>query len=341
MARVPDLIPYCERHGLKMITVADLVEHRRRTEKLVHRGAVGAPADGVRRVPGDRLRREAHRQGARRARPRRRRRRRERARARALRVPHRRRLPLAALRLRRAARAGARADRARGSRRAASTWRRRGAASACSTSSRPTRCRRRGSTRSRPTSQLGFPADARDYGIGNQILADLGLSTIRILTNNPKKLTGIDGFGLTVVEQVPIEVAPNEENRRYLAAKRDKLGHRLHHQDLRINPEWDETTEKDDERTRRRGRAARPGGRRRRGSGESHPSSTTSRPTRSPRGRRPTARDFVEDPLPTGRRVQHAGGRDRRPRRLHGARGHARAATAARSPSSSRASTAS
>ena len=64
--------------------------------------------------------------------------------------------------------------------------------------------------------ELGFPADARDYGIGNQILADLGLTTIRILTNNPKKLTGIDGFGLTVVEQVPIEVAPNSENERYL-----------------------------------------------------------------------------------------------------------------------------
>jgi 3,4-dihydroxy 2-butanone 4-phosphate synthase/GTP cyclohydrolase II len=88
--------------------------------------------------------------------------------------------------------------------------------------------------------ELGFPADARDYGIGNQILADLGLTTIRILTNNPKKLVGIDGFGLTVTEQVPIEVTPNSENRRYLAAKRDKLGHRLHHQDLKdmkIEPE--------------------------------------------------------------------------------------------------------
>jgi 3,4-dihydroxy 2-butanone 4-phosphate synthase / GTP cyclohydrolase II len=84
---------------------------------------------------------------------------------------------------------------------------------------------------------LGFPADARDYGIGNQILADLGLTTLRILTNNPKKLTGIDGFGLTVVEQVPIEVAPNDENRRYLAVKRDKLGHRLHHQDIKT-PDW-------------------------------------------------------------------------------------------------------
>jgi len=90
--------------------------------------------------------------------------------------------------------------------------------------------------------ELGFPADAREYGIGNQILADLGLTTIRILTNNPKKLTGIDGFGLTVVEQVAIEVAPNAENRRYLAAKRDKLGHVLHHQDLRTPDEESPTT---------------------------------------------------------------------------------------------------
>src|SRR4029077_14288434 len=82
--------------------------------------------------------------------------------------------------------------------------------------------------------ELGFPADARDYGIGNQILSDLGLTTLRILTNNPRKLTGIEGFGLTVVEQVAIEVPPNAENRDYLAAKRDKLGHRLHHQDLKF-----------------------------------------------------------------------------------------------------------
>ncbi|MGI8421613.1 MAG: bifunctional 3,4-dihydroxy-2-butanone-4-phosphate synthase/GTP cyclohydrolase II [Gaiellaceae bacterium] len=86
--------------------------------------------------------------------------------------------------------------------------------------------------------ELGFPADARDYGIGNQILADLGLTTLRILTNNPKKIAGIEGFGLRVVEQVPIEVAANGENRAYLETKRDKLGHslRLHHQDLRFEP---------------------------------------------------------------------------------------------------------
>jgi 3,4-dihydroxy 2-butanone 4-phosphate synthase/GTP cyclohydrolase II len=85
--------------------------------------------------------------------------------------------------------------------------------------------------------RLGFAADVREYGIGSQILADLGLSTIRVLTNNPKKISGISGFGLEVVEQVPIETVPNAENRRYLDAKRDKLGHSLHHQDLRFDPE--------------------------------------------------------------------------------------------------------
>ena len=85
---------------------------------------------------------------------------------------------------------------------------------------------------------LGFPPDAREWGIGNQILADLGLTTIRILTNNPRKLTGLDGYGLTVVEQVPLEVEPTAENARYLAAKREKLGHtitKLHHQGARLD----------------------------------------------------------------------------------------------------------
>jgi 3,4-dihydroxy 2-butanone 4-phosphate synthase/GTP cyclohydrolase II len=85
--------------------------------------------------------------------------------------------------------------------------------------------------------ELGFPPDAREWGIGNQILADLGLSTIRILTNNPKKISGLEGYGLTVTEQVPIELPPNPENRRYLAAKRERLGHRLHHQDLKFDSE--------------------------------------------------------------------------------------------------------
>jgi 3,4-dihydroxy 2-butanone 4-phosphate synthase/GTP cyclohydrolase II len=82
--------------------------------------------------------------------------------------------------------------------------------------------------------ELGFPEDAREWGIGYQVLADLGLTTIRILTNNPKKIAGLEGYGLEVVEQVPIEVPPNAWNRGYLMTKRDKLGHKLHHQDLRL-----------------------------------------------------------------------------------------------------------
>ena len=82
--------------------------------------------------------------------------------------------------------------------------------------------------------ELGFPADLRDYGVGAQILTDLGLSSIRLLTNNPRKIVGLEGHGLTVTATVPIEVPPQEHNLRYLRVKRDKLGHVLHHQDLRI-----------------------------------------------------------------------------------------------------------
>jgi 3,4-dihydroxy 2-butanone 4-phosphate synthase/GTP cyclohydrolase II len=84
---------------------------------------------------------------------------------------------------------------------------------------------------------LGFADDEREWGIGNQILVDLGLTTIRLLTNNPKKVSGLAAFGLQVTQQVPIEMPPNDENRRYLAAKRDKLGHRLHHQGLKFDAE--------------------------------------------------------------------------------------------------------
>ncbi len=74
---------------------------------------------------------------------------------------------------------------------------------------------------------LGFPADSRDYGTGAQILADLGLSTLRLLTNNPAKRAGLEGYGLQIVERVPIETTPTTENLRYLQTKRDKLGHEL------------------------------------------------------------------------------------------------------------------
>jgi 3,4-dihydroxy 2-butanone 4-phosphate synthase/GTP cyclohydrolase II len=72
---------------------------------------------------------------------------------------------------------------------------------------------------------LGFKADLRDYGIGAQILVDLGVRSMRLLTNNPKKIVGLEGYGLTVVARVPIEVPPSEQNRFYLKTKQDKLGH--------------------------------------------------------------------------------------------------------------------
>src|SRR4051812_10067394 len=83
--------------------------------------------------------------------------------------------------------------------------------------------------------ELGLPVDLRDYGIGAQILVDLGLSSIRILTNNPKKIRGLEGYGLSVAAQVPIEHAPNPHNEAYLRAKRDRLGHTLHHQGLALD----------------------------------------------------------------------------------------------------------
>ena len=85
--------------------------------------------------------------------------------------------------------------------------------------------------------KLGLPADLRDYGIGAQILGDLGLTSIRILTNNPKKIIGLEGYGLSVTEQVPIQATPNPHNQAYLDAKRDKMGHVLHHQGLPFDDE--------------------------------------------------------------------------------------------------------
>ncbi|MBM3822490.1 MAG: bifunctional 3,4-dihydroxy-2-butanone-4-phosphate synthase/GTP cyclohydrolase II [Verrucomicrobia bacterium] len=75
--------------------------------------------------------------------------------------------------------------------------------------------------------KLGFPMDLREYGLGAQILCDLGVKSIKLLTNNPKKLVGLQGYGLTIVEQVPIRISPNRHNRKYLATKRSKLGHWL------------------------------------------------------------------------------------------------------------------
>jgi 3,4-dihydroxy 2-butanone 4-phosphate synthase/GTP cyclohydrolase II len=85
--------------------------------------------------------------------------------------------------------------------------------------------------------ELGLPADLREYGIGAQILSDLGLTSIRILTNNPKKIHGLQGYGLSVTEQLPIQHTANPHNEGYLRAKADRMGHTLHHQGLNLDEE--------------------------------------------------------------------------------------------------------
>jgi 3,4-dihydroxy 2-butanone 4-phosphate synthase/GTP cyclohydrolase II len=76
--------------------------------------------------------------------------------------------------------------------------------------------------------RLGFPPDMRDYGVGAQILADLGVRRLRLITNNPGKRAGIEGYGLAIVDRVPLEIQPNEKNLEYLRTKKEKLGHVLH-----------------------------------------------------------------------------------------------------------------
>jgi 3,4-dihydroxy 2-butanone 4-phosphate synthase / GTP cyclohydrolase II len=105
--------------------------------------------------------------------------------------------------------------------------------------------------------ELGLPVDLRDYGTGAQILVDLGLSSIRILTNNPKKIRGLEGYGLSVTEQVPIVHAPNPHNEHYLRAKRDRMGHSLHHQALPLD---EQMVHAEHERDRELGRDVGGGG---------------------------------------------------------------------------------
>ena len=75
--------------------------------------------------------------------------------------------------------------------------------------------------------KLGYPDDLRDYGVGAQILRDLGIEKIRLLTNNPRKIKGLEGYGLEIVDRVEIEIEPNERNKDYLKTKKDKMGHYL------------------------------------------------------------------------------------------------------------------
>jgi 3,4-dihydroxy 2-butanone 4-phosphate synthase/GTP cyclohydrolase II len=229
MARVPDLVPYCAEHGLKLITVADLIAYRRRTERLVERtvsvrlptehgeftavafrelatgkphlalvrGEVDGAEDVLVRVHSECLTGDVFHSLL--------------------------------------CDCGEQLDRAL-SRIAAEErgvllyMSQEGRGIGLLNKLRAYELQADGLDTVEANLALGFPADLREYGIGSQILSDLGLTTIRILTNNPKKIAGIEGFGLTVVAQEPIEVSPNAENRRYLDTKRERLGHRLHHQ---------------------------------------------------------------------------------------------------------------
>ncbi len=238
MARVKDLIPYCERHSLKMITVADLIKYRRRTERLVERVAeAGLPTEfGDFNVVGYRslLDNKHH----------------------------------VALVKGDVAAAGRRGDavmvrvhsecltgdvfhslRCDCGDQLADALRKiedeglgvllylsqEGRGIGLLNKLRAYKLQENGFDTVDANLELGLPADLRDYGIGAQILVDLGLSSIRILTNNPKKIVGLEGYGLTVTDQIPIEQVPGEHNRDYLRTKRDKLGHTLHHQGLPLD----------------------------------------------------------------------------------------------------------
>jgi 3,4-dihydroxy 2-butanone 4-phosphate synthase / GTP cyclohydrolase II len=236
MARVPDLIEFCARHELKLVTVADLIEYRRRHERLVERevsvrlptaygefnavlfretltgkqhvalvhGAVDGAKDVLVRVHSECLTGDVFH---------------------SLRCDCGEQLD-AALALIAAEESGVLLYMAQ-----------EGRGIGLLNKLRSYELQENGLDTVDANLALGFAADEREWGIGNQILADLGLTTIRLLTNNPKKVSGLQAYGLEVTEQVPIEVSPNDENRRYLAAKRDKLGHRLHHQGLKFESE--------------------------------------------------------------------------------------------------------
>jgi 3,4-dihydroxy 2-butanone 4-phosphate synthase/GTP cyclohydrolase II len=236
MARVGDLEPYCAKHGLKMITVADLVAYRRRTEKLVERvvdtrlptafgdftavgyrslvdnkhhvalvkGEVEGVENVVVRVHSECLTGDVFH---------------------SLRCDCGEQLESALSMIEREGRG------------VLLYLSQEGRGIGLLNKLRAYKLQEEGFDTVEANLKLGLPADLRDYGIGAQILVDLGLSSIRILTNNPKKISGLAGYGLSVVDQLPIEQVSNPHNEAYLRAKRDKMGHILHHQGLALDEE--------------------------------------------------------------------------------------------------------
>jgi 3,4-dihydroxy 2-butanone 4-phosphate synthase/GTP cyclohydrolase II len=234
MARVPDLVPYCQEHGLKMVTTADLIAYRRRTERLVERvvstklptafgeftavgyrallddkhhvamvkGDVAGRDDVLVRVHSECLTGDVFH---------------------SLRCDCGDQLASALAMIEREGRG------------VLLYLSQEGRGIGLLNKLRAYKLQEEGLDTVDANLKLGLPADLRDYGIGAQILGDLGLSSIRILTNNPKKIIGLEGYGLSVSEQVPIQATPNPHNQAYLDAKRDKMGHVLHHQGLPLD----------------------------------------------------------------------------------------------------------
>jgi 3,4-dihydroxy 2-butanone 4-phosphate synthase/GTP cyclohydrolase II len=254
MARVPDLVGYCERHGLKMITVADLIAYRRRHDKLVERvvdarlpteygdfnvvgfrslvdgkhhiamvkGEVDGQEDVLVRVHSECLTGDVFH---------------------SLRCDCGQQLEDALRRIE---------DEGQG---VLLYLAQEGRGIGLLNKLRAYKLQEGGLDTVDANIELGLPADLRDYGIGAQILVDLGLTSIRLLTNNPKKIVGLEGYGLTVSDQIPIQHPATPHNLDYLRAKRDRLGHLLHHQGLALDEEMIQEERRQD---RERQRAAEP-----------------------------------------------------------------------------------